>query len=94
MLSPFWYDLNFHPCLLLILKCGIVINQCVGIGEQNELTYSISDMHRDLILTVTNALVYNKKGSDVYNMALKLRAHITKLFEVILDSALQVIIVS
>ncbi len=37
--------------------------------------------------------VYNKKGSDVYNMALKLRAHITKLFEVILDSALQVIIV-
>jgi hypothetical protein len=57
MLSPFWYDLNFHPCLLLILKCGIVINQCVGIGEQNELTYSISDMHRDLILTVTNALV-------------------------------------
>lgn len=65
-----------------------------GIGEQNELTYSISDMHRDLILTVTNALVYNKKGSDVYNMALKLRAHITKLFEVILDSALQMIIVS
>ncbi|CAN5967878.1 unnamed protein product [Sphagnum jensenii] len=48
---------------------------------ENELTYSISDMHRDLILTVTNALVYNKKGSDVYNMALKLRAHITKLFE-------------
>ncbi len=38
--------------------------------------------------------VYNKKGSDVYNMALKLRAHITKLFEVILDSALQMIIVS
>ncbi|CAK9204226.1 unnamed protein product [Sphagnum troendelagicum] len=48
---------------------------------ENELTYSINDLHRDLILTVTNALVYNKKGSDVYNMALKLRAHITKLFE-------------
>jgi hypothetical protein len=68
-------------CILTLKSFGI-IDQYVWIGEQNELTYSINDLHRDLILTVTNALVYNKKGSDVYNMALKLRAHITKLFEV------------
>jgi hypothetical protein len=48
---------------IFILVCywswnvGFWSTNVYGIGEQNELTYSISDMHRDLILTVTNALV-------------------------------------
>jgi hypothetical protein len=41
----------------LTLKSFGIIDQYGWIGEQNELTYSINDLHRDLILTVTNALV-------------------------------------
>lgn len=63
-----WAHPNAHVLLSgmiwnFVLVCywswnvGLWSTNLYGIGEQNELTYSISDMHRDLILTVTNALV-------------------------------------
>ncbi|KAL2643069.1 hypothetical protein R1flu_010656 [Riccia fluitans] len=49
---------------------------------ESDESYNLDSLRRDVMLMVTNALVYNKSGSETYEMAVKLKAHACKLFEV------------
>ncbi|KAL3696298.1 hypothetical protein R1sor_010374 [Riccia sorocarpa] len=48
---------------------------------ESDESYNLDSLRRDLMLMVTNALVYNKSGSETYEMAVILKAHACKLFE-------------
>ncbi|BBN03394.1 hypothetical protein Mp_2g23150 [Marchantia polymorpha subsp. ruderalis] len=48
---------------------------------ESDESYNLESLRRDLMLMVTNALVYNKSGTETYDMAVKLKAHACRLFE-------------
>ncbi|CAM6124068.1 unnamed protein product [Calypogeia fissa] len=80
------YAAPFRRPVALLEDYDTIIRQPMDLSTirrqlENNESYSLEALRRDVMLMVTNAMVYNKKGTETYDMALKLKSHASRLFE-------------
>jgi len=65
-----------------VIKCRMDMSTLKKKLDNGEYNTSV-EFHRDVLLMFQNAMIYNKKGSDIYKMASILKQFATKEMEVI-----------